>query len=867
MKFLSSITDTLLRQGFDHLHEWTVIFPMHRAGTFMRDYIRQAMTDQQVTTPVFLPRFLTIDELVDSLCPYQPDDDIRTIARLYQMFYRDESEYFLEHTHQPLTLDIFFSWGQLILADFNNIDLSLADAQSLFANSAEAQQLDRLDLPEETLRRLHEELAHLLNANPTHAPEVFQHLWQSLARLYQELHEDMLQTELAYRGARYRYVIDHFDELLPRLQERRYMFVGFNYLLNAERELLIRFRDNTSSTFCFDTASLIQANTGAGRFIRENLQLFPAAPETISTADLPSTPQPIRLIQCVSAEAQAQYVHTWLRENHHSGQRSAIVIADEALLESVIYSLPPEWSSKVNITKGFPLSHTHIYASILDYLAQPSHDKFEGETYADVLTRLLNEVLSSTKPADTEDIDQRPSPELLTWQEALLEESIYQSQLIIRRLRALILDGTLSPIGSLKTLRLILRRMLEGVSLPFHGEPVTEIQIMGVLETRLLDFDNLLILNCEEGVIPSKASDRSFIPFYLRKYYRMQTFEEESLIYAYNFFRLVRRSTNVSLLFQQASEGLTRRSMSRFIMQILTSPDEFQPECFCLNEGEGALPAPIDWYDPNRPSYLATHRDHLSLSPSAIGTFKECKCRFYLTYVLGLRTEDTPGAILSPSEFGILVHSQLQEAYQTMSHSTLPAVITADMIKEYLADPTHFPEPDEHRAEHMVANEYTRRTLQRDALLPYLEVHGLELPLYHDFPITLDDGTTCMVSIGGTIDRLDVIEREGVRYMRVLDYKTGSFHERYNLQLRLYSMICNLHHLTDYPIEAELYFVQSPKADTHRYIFSTDDDFMPSLIEDVKEILTTTEFTQCRPQDCPSYCPFFLICQRKPTTY
>ena len=374
-------------------------------------------------------------------------------------------------------------------------------------------------------------------------------------------------------------------------------------------------RDAGQAQFYWDFVTDFQTNEKAFSFAQMNSAILGSANNKSEISNLKSEisnlKSQINLVSCSSREAQAQYVHRWLQENYTAhGQKVGVVICDETMLEPVIYTLPaitlegdtePE---PVNITKGFPLRNTAVYARVLSWLSDRQNGDADDLVTTDLIDRLIAETLNSPlddfsqlsirlQPIVRGFAEIRTLDSQLTWQELLILESEYQVRKIVHQMRLLVETGLGVPF-TLRLLRLLMRRTMESVTMPFHGEPVTDIQVMGVLETRLLDFDRLLLLNVEEGVIPQRQTDCSFIPFYLRKAWHMQTPDERATVYAYNFFRLLSRAGETTILYISADTSEGGRGMSRFVMQLLYS-SEFEITRQTLQES--AVLTPMDTFD------------------------------------------------------------------------------------------------------------------------------------------------------------------------------------------------------------------------------------------------------------------------------
>lgn len=796
--FLDNVADELFVR-LSSATPITCVFPMNRAGLFLRDKLLSRLRREEQCT-VLLPEMITIDALVDRICPLEPDEELPSVIMLYRIYRRI--------TGSDMTLDLFYNLGRQLYADFSDVDMSLLPPERVFSNSAEAHTLEEVQIDSEVRDRL---LA-LLGKKWTDYDDSIRHqfnlLWSAIPQIYEEFRTQQLQEKIAYRGARMRYVIDHWDDADIRLSvgDRTYVFVGFHFLLGGERALMDRLSAQSQAlVFCDDE------------------------PDT--------NPHDVDLIMAPSANAQAQYVHDWLLAHHVPGEKTAVVMADESLLEPVVYALPQELSGSINITKGYPLRSTQVYSDVISSLTFPL-----------VMPACLNrpeestEAIESTETTDT------------TWQTALRLEAIYQARCVICQFMDLFAEGKLEDVRDLKTLRILVRRALDAVSIPFHGEPITDIQVMGVLETRLLDFDHLLVLNVEEGVIPRKPQYGSFIPYYLRKYFGLRTADEEVSIYSYNFFRLFRRCQDVTLVYTDSTSGVSRRSMSRFVMQILVSP-QFSVRRYQLVENNTITPV---LFEPKEVDQTTISSVITSLSPSAISTYLSCKRRFYLEQILHYRSNVTPGLVLAPNEFGTLVHDTIC----ALANGQEPVMDTVL-----------------HPIESMVALKYAERAIQYHRKEPVVKLISMEESHYK--PITCSSGT---VRVGGRIDRLDIVRRDGVEYKRVVDYKTGSYNQkelsapswdavfedgsiyRYILQTLIYCYAAE----ADIP---ELHFVRALEDEDFSPKVTVDgvpvdnfavvrDEFQRRLTELVERILNTTEFPLCPQNKCPLYCPFKLLCGR-----
>ncbi|MCQ2347786.1 MAG: PD-(D/E)XK nuclease family protein [Paludibacteraceae bacterium] len=871
--FLSLVAQDLIEHiGWDRLQDCTIVFPMQRAALFMKEHFKTQIVQSHRSTPVVLPKMMTIDQLVDQWCPLRQDEEIRSVCKLYNIYKK--------YVQDPLQMDAFYGWGQQMLSDFSNGDMALVNVDGLVCHTAAAQQLEQLNIDDDTRQSLLKILGDDACSDDS-VHRYFENLWSVFPSIYRDF-TGAEQTEgVGTRGARYRWVVEHWDELTGTVQGRTYVFVGFNYLLAAERCLMELLQHVATTRFYWDYNPSFQVDKGVYQFIQENIKQFGNAMPTVADNSVLPT---IQAIACQSTETQSRYVHQWLLENHHAGEKTAIVIADESVLEQVIYSLPTAGiEQKVNITKGYPLHNTRIYAEVMNYLT--AQIKSELPLHQ-ILLQLMQHLNQTFRPQS------RPDEE--SWQQVLLAESYYQTQQVIKQMTLLFEQDELlrQSVATAKVLRNLVRRKLEQVTIPFHGEPITDIQIIGILETRLLDFDHVLILNVEEGVVPRITHDKSFIPYDIRQAYHMQTREEEAKIYAYNFFRLLRRPQHVSMLFSDAMTAMEKKTMSRFLMQLLTTTD-YQVQRYRITES-----AERGGGQEMNTCLTALPKLDKLLSPSAISDFIECKREFYLKHIAHLYEPYEPSKMLPMNVFGSLLHAVVEHVYRTLGNT-----ITKEMVHPYAqsADLTealtqayaevnadsrrHHPEitedpyrPEQHSAENEIIKEMARKVFRVDEQIAPFTLQGLET--YLSLPA---------LSVGGKVDRLDIINDNGVQRLRILDYKTGGFdakkmevnwdtlfsdtNSRYALQTLIYCALVdsNPH---DMPIVPELLYPRNTEADRRlQYngaplndFADVKADFLSKLETLVQTILNTTDFAPTDQKTCEDshcYCPFHVLCGRK----
>ena len=780
--FLEYVAEDIISKYGTNLSRTAVVFPNKRASLFLNEHLARLSQGK----PLWSPAYITISELFRQQSSFHVADPIKLVCDLYQSF--------RQFTGSEETLDKFFGWGQLLISDFDDIDKNMADADHVFANLRDIHELDDLSyLTDEQRELLKHFFSHFTEEHETELKQRFLRLWSHFTDIYHDFNRRLTDQGLAYEGALYHSVVS-LTNTTSSFPYDHYLFVGFNLLQKVEQQLFSELQKAGKARFYWDFDDYYMQGHEAGHYIAQYLRHFPN--ELDSTADDIyknfQKPKDITYISAPTEHIQARYVSSWLNQQRIAkGRHTAIVLCDEHLLPTVIHSLPDE-VEKVNITTGYPLSQTPVASFIQCYYDMMLGGKtprlvraFRRHPYYRYLTddsqpllHLLRQIAASS--ATTPDDSSSDSPSAPS--DPLFQESLFRAYTLVNRLNALQESGDLSVSDT--TMQRLVSQLIQQTSIPFHGEPAEGLQVMGVLETRNLDFDHVLLLSSNEGNMPKGVNDSSFIPHSIRQAYELTTVENKVSIYAYYFHRLLQRAQDVTILWNNATEDGQRGEMSRFMLQLMVESGQHIKQ-HSLQSGKiiaRYTPQPIE-KTPHVLSIMQSQwltADSL-LSPSAINKYMRCPLQFYYRYIAGIKEPDQPDdeQELDNRIFGNIFH----EAADTLYHQ-LPQYVTKEVLEQLLKskatieravdDAFHQELPNAvkgglHLINREVIIRYLRQLIEIDKRLAPFTIIDLECDVERD--LSLQTSAISHLKLGGRIDRLDQLSDGRIR---VVDYKTGS---------------------------------------------------------------------------------------------
>lgn len=813
---------------FDHTtseNDFCYVFPNRRSMLFFKKYYCLQVKAAGIT--MFEPQMYTINDFFYKVYAGAPTERIDLLLNLYREYKK------LIPNCEPL--DEFIFWGEMILSDFNDVDKYLIDAEKLFTNVSQFKSMqDYTFLSDNQLKALQAFMGHFAPqaGEDGKYKENFRKTWDILYPLYKSFNRTLGEQGKSYEGMVYRRLAERFESESASdvLQDAfphspKFVFVGLNAPTESELAVLKRMRQAQLAEFCWDYSSeMIKDKANKSSFFMEDNirhlgQSIKLDPEGLPTAQINVLAVPSAVGQC------KQIGQLFRRLGGEIGINTAIVLPDEKLLLPTLNAIPDS-ISKVNVTMGYPMSGSVLYSLIDEICAMQMHirersdgnwafyykqaydlfanpllkdslcenerqtidsvkcklfhyiDREEIAVDGQILSRIFTPIVKEPNLADKgqitalceylKDIIETVAHKLVENKKESVElefaKDFYQAIECIEKYELEVLPATFFR---------LLRNLVGRNAVPFKGEPLQGLQIMGPLETRALDFDNLVILSCNEGVFPRHNSSESFIPPELRKGFGLPTHEYQDALWAYYFYRLIQRCENVWLVYNTSvQQKMNSCEESRYIKQL-------ELHFGVKIQRYVAKSTILEAKDTTEIAKTQEDIDILKstrLSATALQKYLSCPVQFYYSKIKKLSNEDEVNETLDAGLIGSVLHESIEEIYSGKERITkdflsecLKKESYAEVVRRYIMDNLKCLEISGRNLiyESLICR-YVRQILLTDKKL--LEKKNLD-----SFKILeLEKKETDVIGglkFIGIMDRVDSFE-DGV--IRVVDYKTGS---------------------------------------------------------------------------------------------
>jgi hypothetical protein len=833
--FLFDVAEKIT-QAHPDLDKLTFVFPNRRAIIYFRKHLTEI-----IKKPVFSPRFTTIEDFIGGYSNYEVPDKLELVYRLYNAYHDVLSE-----QRDKEAFDKFYFWGDMLLRDFDEVDKYMVNAGQLFLDLSNQKEIDsRFDfLTEEQLQFLKDFWGNF-DEHLTSNKQKFLYVWRQLPAVYSKYKKQLAEKGLAYQGMLHREVAERITDIVNQSPpNKKIVFAGFNALTAAEEKVISAFVASGMAEVFWDLDHYyVNNNTQeAGRFFRQ-YQDHAVLAKTFPT-DIPSNFNTKKNVKIVGAaqnigqtKIMAQFLEEQFKKNKINPEETLIVLPDEKLLLPVLHGISG-LVEKLNVTMGFPLASAPVF-NLIEFLAELQAGRKDGSfNHRNVLSVIGHPYVLGADPVHAnnrrkEIIENNKitiSPEELIagpdlWRTIFV---VVKAGGFLHYLREIVTAlGTLPSLtvldkefafhflklinrfdevtsgseamaeydpekqfqAELKSFLRLFRQLVRSQKIPFTGEPLKGLQVMGVLETRNLDYKNVFVLSLNEGALPAAGNKASYIPFNIRKAYGLPTAEHQDAFYAYLFYRVLQRAENVFLFYNTETDVLGQGEMSRYLQQIIFESG-WTPSHEVLHNP--IQPHPIQPIEIKKDETVLKNLARLNegnyrfkgISPSALNTYIECQLQFYFKHIAKIREANEVEEDLDARLLGNILHDVMELFYRGIGQRKKSNLIEADDLKNYerltdaLIDDVFIKnyslDPKKkvvYAGQRLVVREVVRgfiaRIIRYDRDYAPFSIEGLEHQgLLYYVPISHGPGQAV---IGGKIDRLD---KKG-NSVRVIDYKTG----------------------------------------------------------------------------------------------
>lgn len=826
--FLNLLARHFLTHFGDNPTQCCVVFPNRRASLFFKRELHETKKQAQ-----WLPEIITFQDLIDEQCPNRIIDPIEAQYRFYEVYTRLETEH-------AETFDSFNNWSPHVMQDFEEIDLYLADARNLYGSVDAAYAMKHWS-PD--------------SGDLSHLQEQYLHLWSRMGLWYAEFRKTLKDAGLFTRAMAYRHLAENCE--LIEFKFGHYIFAGFHAQNESEMTITKHFRKSRRATIIRDYDHFYIDNNQheAGHFARQFIKNEGGKTPDFTGDSITNLQRNLNITGVAKNIGQTLVAGNILNELRESGQDlsdTAVILCDEQLLMPLLEALP-ENTGPVNITMGYPLHLlpvSSLFLIILDLQRQASRRSkgnigfyfkdllrlfrnpvlislFNEQEYSEIINAINNDHEFFISPAafvklmpdkdivqsmfsDWSNDSRTASENLIRFGEFLLKklevnpdfqegfevDNLFEIIKLLRKMNSM--QQQFSNTGNLKTFNSLFRQQLRSTNLPFVGEPLEGLQIMGLLEARNLDFKNLIMLSVNENVVPKAKSNNSFIPLDIAVGFGLPTYRDRDSVSAYHFYRLLQKASNVWLIYNTETDEFGKGEKSRYISQIeeefihtntAVSTELFAPEIggfenFDINFTKSEK-FPNDFY-----RLFSNENSERSLSPTALSTFIDCKLKFFFRYFSEINVPNEKEEDVGADELGNITHEILERLYIPYVDKHLSPADSEEMLArlEEVSESCFEKEQSFRNYEEGPALlvkfgiiNSIKRFLQQEynQLKDYqkngttLKILRLEYKLNKNISLKFK-GEDIAVRLGGKADRIDLITTNDESYIRIIDYKSGA---------------------------------------------------------------------------------------------
>ncbi|MCK0161306.1 PD-(D/E)XK nuclease family protein [Allomuricauda sp. F6463D] len=807
--FLEYVLDDLQNKDLD-ITKCTYVLPSKRSGTFLKKHIANRLDKN-----IFSPDIISIQEFIGNLSDLTPASNIDLLLLLFKVYKKS-------HIEESDDFTSFINWGQTLLQDFNEIDGYLIPAHDILNYLSAIKEINHWSTSKEKSELV----------------ENYLQLWKNLETIYSEFYDVLLKQKKGYQGLIQREAVKATQKGRENITYTTpIIFVGFNALNAAESTIIQHYLEqgNSHMYWDIDTYFLNDPIHDAALFVRNYKNNWPYYKHGNKIAPQHNflKEKKITITGVPKNISQTKYVGQLLKnigENKNIDlSKTALVLADETLLNPMLNAIPtgiPE----VNITMGMPLNKTVLYSFFVNYLDLHLNVSERGWFFKRVLEFISNPYTLTLSSEDQANFAQRMTKDIKEGNLLYINADILSKYPKAKDLLSIIFpSGTISPMdwihnclmlidrlktiyqkdknaleleylyrfyalfnqlqqyldkvdfmGELKSIKNLFKQLANMETLDFIGQPLTGFQIMGMLESRNLDFETVIITSVNEGILPSGKSNNSFIPFDVKRDYGLPTYKEKDAIYVYHFYRLIQRAKNIYITYNTEPDVLEGGEKSRLVTQLLTDENVKPYITHTIATPKISIDAkPLIQID--KSDLLLEDLKAFALkgfSPTSLTNYIRNPIDFYTRNILKINDLEEVEENIAANTFGTIIHDSLEQLYTPLINQ----VLTKENINDLK---TQVDDVVQHHFEKNLSGVDVSKgkfLLVYNVIIKYLnnflvdeqkqikqhEIKILALEERYEEFISVP-GLEFPIKLKGTLDRVDAFD--GV--IRIIDYKTG----------------------------------------------------------------------------------------------
>ena len=712
--FLSKTSQYIIDKYKDNTEKLCIVLPNRRASLFLRKHIAENLGKN-----IWAPKIFSIEDFIEAISDYRLSDNVSLLFHIYKIHQEIEGK-------DARDFDDFMSMGEILLHDFNEADLYLVDVEGMFSYLSEAKAISLWNLDGQALSEFQKKYLKFYN---------------SLFSYYAKLKEVLASQNIAYQGMMYREVATNIEYKANSNEWDNIIFAGFNALTQSEEEIINYLLKENKAEILWDADKYYVSNPmqEAGRFIRKYMQTWLKPDFNWLDDNFATDTKEINVVGIAQKIGQVKYAGSILKELYQKNgnlDNTAIVLSDESLLLPMLHSIPPELE-EFNVTMGLSFKNTTLF-SLFDSILYLHENRIrlvhsstaKGFYYKDILKvlshpyikkildvdELISRISNSNKISyKAEELFSKSGGDLFSDNKLSFIFDVYEKpeglinclhklidilKLHLKESNADMLEKeylyhfakllyNLNSIPELhqsfikiETFRRIFTKLAAIATIPFYGEPLKGLQVMGMLETRTLDFDNVILLSVNEGILPSSSLANSFIPLDIKKEFGLPIYQDKDAVFGYHFYRLLQRASTAYIIYNTESDDFSGGDKSRFIYQLTHELSAFNPNIKInetlmnvrISSEIDTIPIIID-KDETINSILL-NRATKGFSASALNTYINCSLQFYLKYIANIQEPEEVEGVIEANTLGSVIHAVLNELFLP----NINQVLTLEMI-------------------------------------------------------------------------------------------------------------------------------------------------------------------------------------------